>query len=206
MPKFLKPDPFAATVRIGARWRCGSLSTLDDRPLPEIQDGTFIELVLPAWAVTNVKEREKLTTRRTLDILSADSRVFLGLSPKAVAKEERKRFFHLQKAVPAASYLLAEVVLSEALRIVVDGSQRATLEPCRCKISLLNVEANSLNHALTLLSQRFEPDRLSHSGNVFRQGFTHLNGDEDWVSLEDLRLVKVFEFLRNISGTAGAPH
>ena len=69
MPKGLIPDRFSATVRIGARWRGGSLSALDGRPLPKIQDGTLIELVLPAWAVTNNKEREELRSKRTLDML-----------------------------------------------------------------------------------------------------------------------------------------
>ena|SRR5271157_3387905 len=38
-----------ATARIGARWRAGKLTTLDDRPLPNIRDGAFIELEIPAW-------------------------------------------------------------------------------------------------------------------------------------------------------------
>jgi hypothetical protein len=203
VPKWPIPDPLSATVRIGARWHGGCLAPLDERPLPEIQDGTLIEIVLPAWAVTNIKEREELTSRRMLAMLPADSRVFLGLSPPAVPEKDHEKFIHLEKAVTAASYLLAEVVLIEPLEMALDGSQRATLEPCRCQISLLNMEAKSLNHALTLLSQRFEPERISHSGNVFRQGFTQLNSDR-WASLDDLRFAKVAEFLHNISGTAEA--
>jgi hypothetical protein len=200
VPKGLIPDPLSATVHIGARWRAGSLSALDGRPLPEIQDGTLIELILPAWAVTNDKEREELRSRRTLDMLPKDAKVFLGLSSRTVPAEYRKKFIHLEKAVGAASYLLAEVVLIDPLGLAIDGSQRATLELCRCKISLLNIEATSLNHAFTMLSQAFEPERISHGGNVFRKGFILRNGG--WVSLDDLRFAKVEEFLRNISETA----
>jgi hypothetical protein len=196
------PDPLSATVHIGARWHRGYLSALDDRPLPEIQDGTLVEIVLPAWALTNIDERAELTLKSTLEMLSAGSIVFLGLSPRAVSEEDHKRFIHLETAVPAASYLLTDVLLMETLKIELDGSQRTTLGPCRCRVSLLDIEAESLNHALTLLSQRFEPARISHSGSVFRQGFTRLA--DGWVSLDDLRLAKVAEFLRNTSGTEEA--
>ena len=201
MPKRPEPDLFSATVRIGARWRGVCLSALDGRPLPEIQDGTLIELVLPAWALTKTKEREEITSRRTLNLLPATSSVFLGLSPPRVLDKDHDKFIRLEKAVRAAGYLLAEVVLVDPLRMAVDGSERATLEPCGCKISLLNMKAKSLNHALTLLSQRFEPDRISHSGNCFRQGFAHLENGR-WSSLDDLRLAKIAEFRHNDSGTS----
>ena len=94
-----------------------------------------------------------------------------------------------------AGYLLAEVSLMEPLRLSVDGSQRGTLEPCLSQIPLLNgAESRSLNHALTLLSQRFEPSRRSHNVNAFRQGFTQLPGGR-WVSLDEIRLAKISEFL-----------
>lgn len=202
MPKGSVPHPFNATVRIGARWRGGCLSALNDQPLPEIRDGTLIELILPAWAVTNDQERAKLTSKKTIDMLPAKSGVLLGLSPPAVPEEDQRKLIRVDEAVGAAGYLLAEVVLIEPLQIAIDGSQRATLEACRCRISLLKTEAKSLNHAFTLLSQRFETRRISHSGNVFGQGFTHLNGR--WRSLDDLRLANVAEFLREMSGAVEA--
>jgi hypothetical protein len=133
-------------------------------------------------------------------MLLKDAAVFLGLSLQAVPEEYHEKFIHLKKGVAASAYLLARVVLIESLRIEIDGSQRGTLEPCRCKIPLLGIEAESLNHAFTLLSQAFEPERISHGGNVFRKGFTRLNSR--WVSLDDLRFAKVAESLRDISGAA----
>jgi hypothetical protein len=190
------PDPYCATVRIGTRWCNGKPTSLNEQPLPRIQDGTLVELVLPAWALTKDDEREELTLRRTLEMLAKDSRVFLGLSPRAVPRKYHEIFRSLKRAVAAASYLLAEIVLMEPLGITIDGSQRAVLEPCRCRISLLNREATSLNHAFTMLSHEFEPDRISHGGNVFRKGFVCLNGN--WVSLDDVRFARVAEFLRTI--------
>lgn len=122
MPKGFIPDPDSATVRIGARWCGGSLSALDGRPLPKIEDGTLIELVLPAWAVTNKEEREELRAKRTLEMLPKDSTVFLGLSLRAVPEEYHHRFIHLKNAVAAARYLLAKLVLVEPLKIAIDGN------------------------------------------------------------------------------------
>ena len=50
------PDPYSATVRIGARWRAGKLTALNDQPLPSIRDGAFMELVIPAWAILNEED------------------------------------------------------------------------------------------------------------------------------------------------------
>ena len=180
------PDPSSATVRIGARWHGGQFVSLDDQPLPEIREGTMIELVMPRAALTNKQDVAKFTTKKTLQVLPAKSGVLLGLSPFAVPEEEWSKFVRPEKTSAASSYLLAEVGLLEPLSIAIDGSQRATLEPCRCQVLLLNTEAKSLNHAFTLLSQRFETWRISHSGNVFKQGFTHLNGR--WWSSHTLSL------------------
>ena len=90
---------------------------------------------------------------------------------------------------------MLEVVCARTF--LVDGSERAKLSECRCGIFLLQKEARSLNHAFTLLSEHFETERLSHTGNVFRQGFTKHNGH--WVCLDDLRLVRVRKALHERS-------
>ena len=92
MPKGFIPDPYSATVRIGARWRAGKLTTLDDRPLPNIRDRAFIELVIPAWAVVDKADRQRLQSKRSIEMLPADARVWLGLSGKAVRPELHKKF------------------------------------------------------------------------------------------------------------------
>lgn len=44
----------------------------------------------------------------------------------------------------------------------------------------------SLNHALTMLSERYEKHRISHTGNVYTRVF-YLDTDERWYPLADLR-------------------
>jgi hypothetical protein len=92
VPKGFIPDPYSATVRIGARWRAGKLTTLDDRPLPNIREGSFIELVIPAWAVIDEPDRQRLQSKRVIEMLPTDARVWLGQSGKAVRPELHKKF------------------------------------------------------------------------------------------------------------------
>ena len=195
------PDPYSATVRIGARWHAGKLTTLDDRPLPNIRDGAFIELVIPAWAVTDDEDRQRLRSKRTIEMLPEGGRVWLGLSRKAIPTELHKNFLDAGKGVPGG-YLLAEVILLDSLLVLVDGSERARLDNCQCRIVPMGKEARSLNHAFTLLSQEFETDRMSHTGNVFRQGFTCQG--KHWLSLNDLRLARVMKALEEMSGAAAS--
>lgn len=46
--------------------------------------------------------------------------------------------------------------------------------------------AVSLNHAFTLLSERYEKHRLSHTGNVYER-FFYEESDKRWYPLDDLR-------------------
>jgi hypothetical protein len=46
--------------------------------------------------------------------------------------------------------------------------------------------AISLNHALTMLSERYEKHRISHTGNVYARVF-YLESDDYWYPLADLR-------------------
>jgi len=46
--------------------------------------------------------------------------------------------------------------------------------------------AISLNHALTMLSERFEKHRISHTGNVYTRVF-YMESDGGWYPLADLR-------------------
>jgi hypothetical protein len=138
----------------------------------------------------------KLQAKRTVEMLPAKQIVSLGLSKKAVPTEFHDKF-RVARSGAAAGYLLADVVLLEPLRISVDGSERTKLHGCRCGVALLNKDARSLNHALTLLSQAFEIDRMSHTGNVFQQGFIHQ--DDRWLCLDDVRLVRVTKALQGLS-------
>jgi hypothetical protein len=190
------PNPYKASVRIGARWRSGKLTTLEGLPLPGIADGAFVELVIPSWAVSDDSDRRKLQSKRIIEMLPAQESVWLGLSRNAVNAKRRANFPDATGGA-AAGYLVAEVILLEPLFVSVDGSERTKLNACRCDIRQMSLEAKSLNHAYTLLPEEFETNRMSHTGNVFRRGFVHQN--KRWLSLDELRLVLVARALQGVS-------
>jgi hypothetical protein len=83
--------------------------------------------------------------------------------------------------------MFVEVALKANLSLQVRGDQEARLSPCLCTIPALRHEAESLNHAFTLISEAYETKRRSHSGNVFERAYAQ---DErgNWQKLDELRL------------------
>ena len=72
---------------------------------------------------------------------------------------------------------------------------------CKCNIPALEKDASSLNHAYTLLSREFEPDRISHGGNVFLNCY-YYDEDNFWRNLDDKRETHMasFEYEHLIQG------
>lgn len=84
-------------------------------------------------------------------------------------------------------YWLIEVHLEQDLSIRIRGDQEARLEKCKCVIPALRREASSVNHAFTLVSEAYETQRLSHTGNVFERAYTWVE-PAGWRTLAELRL------------------
>ena len=78
------------------------------------------------------------------------------------------------------------MILREDLKLRLRGAKPATLEDATCWIPSRPEEAKSLNHAYRLVSEKFEPQRLSHSGNVFKVGY-YFELSHTWTSLDGLR-------------------
>src|SRR5208337_2134709 len=74
-------------------------------------------------------------------------------------------------------------------------AQTFTLESCRCVIPALKLEATSINHAFTLISEAYETKRLSHTGNVFERAYTPV-GPKRWQTLDDLRIKAIAQSLQ----------
>jgi hypothetical protein len=78
-----------------------------------------------------------------------------------------------------------EVKLLGDLSIRLRGSQPARLELVDCEIPTLQKRAKSLNEAYRIISEQFEPERRSHSGNVFELALA--KSQDGWRRLEVLR-------------------
>lgn len=69
--------------------------------------------------------------------------------------------------------------------IVLRGTKTANLKKCKCDIPSLDLEVNSINQAYTKISEKYEPSRASHAGNVFRKVF--YRDGKKWIKLDDKR-------------------
>lgn len=71
--------------------------------------------------------------------------------------------------IPGAVGTTATIILEEPLRISFQRKKEGQLLPCKCTVpSLPNArKPSSVNEAYTVISEKFEPHRRSHTGNVF---------------------------------------
>jgi len=180
------PDPFKRTVRIDVRVERGRVVRSDGQPQPEIQEGICGELTIPAFAIKDRIEAEALTKQQEQPFLQNGEVVVLGLSfPKGFAKPHA--LLEPQGGCLDYRYVYAPVVLLADILIYRTGDKAPHLGQAKCKIPILDdLEGCSLNHAFTLLSERYETHRLSHTGNVFECGWVIRK--ERWIRLKDLRI------------------
>jgi len=79
--------------------------------------------------------------------------------------------------------LFVELVLKENLQL---KRNTGNFQDCTCFIPALQKNAKSVNHAATLISESFEPDRKSHTKDGFRDAYFQ-DDDNIWKSLDKWR-------------------
>jgi hypothetical protein len=178
-------DPYEKTVSIPIRIVDGQVAYLYGGKLPKLHEGSIGDLRVPASAVLEANVLERLQKESTVEVLHANANVLLGMRTGGIPDKLRQSIVYPNKLFPPINCNFIEVQLKETLYLRLRGSKQATLEPCRCFIPALNREARSLNHAYTLISEVFEPDRLSHTGNIFQRGY--YSEGEQWRPLDSLR-------------------
>lgn len=180
-------DKFKKTVRISVRAVGDKLVMLDHMPLPKIREDAIGILTLPAASIVDERKREELEAESVIELLPVGTIVFVGLSLEMMPMALRRKLpSSSDLKIPVGGYCFAEVRLLEPLMLRLRGDKDPCLELCKCFIPALNADARSLNHAFTLLSVKFETQRISHSGNVFTRTFFRTNKGR-WHSLNEAR-------------------
>src|ERR1035438_6031242 len=106
------PDSTKKRIRIQVQFIPGSIIRSDGAPLPRVRDGTFADLVLPASALADEGERQKLETESLKELLPSGVSVFVGLSP-GMMKEKPDGLIEADKIKTGYGYLFAEARLQE---------------------------------------------------------------------------------------------
>ena len=184
-------------IRIGTE---GQIEYFYGGDLPKMAAGTIGDLVVPERSIVDKKEVSRLQQEHVVQLLPSSSVVMLVVDHRGSPAELKK---HLKKGIQRGSRISkgVEVILSEDLRLHLRGTKPATLEDATCSIPSLEEEAKSLNHAYRLISEKFEPHRVSHSGNVFKMGY-YFQPRHTWISLDSLRRAAEASFEMLFSRTA----
>ncbi|HBJ36158.1 MAG TPA: hypothetical protein DDZ51_15690 [Planctomycetaceae bacterium] len=178
------PDPFERTVRIPVQWIDGQWQLIGGGKLPELQPNVCADLSMPAIALANDEERARWTSGETVPFLATGTELFAQVNRNRVpgnlsdhALEKNYKLGHPSAFVPFN--LISDVSLSFT------PGKKAGLAGSKCRIPSLEIEVDSINEALTRISQAFEPNRKSFGGSVFLKVFIERN--TRMIPLDDLR-------------------
>lgn len=186
--------------RVGDRWE---FFYGGDVP---VQDGAHAQLTLSADQITDERFRQRLTKELTVQILAEGTELRIALSdqsgggrrfglwpalgrlpvPPGTTRFERVWLGPVQRKQDEASLFPDKA--PGGLWLKLKGMGRSELQsstvilPEGCSMG----KAISLNHAYTVLSERYETHRLSHTGNVYSKVFCQ-ESNHLWYPLDDLR-------------------
>ena len=188
------------TIRIPVRIHTdGQIEYFYGGALPKMH-GTIGDLVVPERSISDQREVCRLQQSHVVPFLDSGSLVMLAVDGTNTPAELKQ---HLKEAITLGmkkSHAVELTLNKIPLRLRLRGTKPATLEGVPCWIPSLQIEAKSLNHAYRLVSERFEPSRISHSGNLFELGY--FKSGDTWITLGDLRNATVARFEMLFSRTA----
>ncbi len=166
----LIPDPYKRKIRLSVRIKNDRIYPVKDEIIPHLKDGTIVDLIVPSYALESEKDKLRFTTK-TKRLLAK------GTTLKCL-------LFH-QKPFSV------EMRLDEDLFIEFKGDDGlGRCRDCRCAFQDKfgkEISCSSLNEAYFKASQIYEPERRSHSGNVFNK-ILYSDGNGREITLDNLRV------------------
>lgn len=196
-------DNLAKTIKIPIIINKGEVKFLYGGEMPEIDEGTVGDLILPEYSIKNKDMVKKLQENYIVELMGASAKLLLSVYDKFLPTDKKNLVLNITNAYPPLDQKFIEVFLEEPLRLQFRGSKQATLLDVKCKIPTLNnKEATSINNAYMLMSQELEPSRRSHSGNMFDKCYykfhDNINDCDYWLPLRKLREKYEIEYERDL--------
>ena len=165
------PDSTAKTVHIPIRIKDGQIEYFYEENtsfLEQIKDTVIAELIIPEHALKDDELKKKLNAEHEVVFLKKGTILLAEMK----IEHETDEMKHFLKSSDGYPFIFGfEIELLKDQKLILRGSKKAKLSSCECKIPFLKQNAISLNHAYTLISQKVEISRSSHSGNVFNKLF-----------------------------------
>jgi hypothetical protein len=172
------------TVRLPLRIEEGQFCYFYGGPMPALDDCRLVELVVPASIIKDEAVRMKLLAERLIPLLAAQSELLVRVCGRNIPLVFARFVLEVRTANDVKTSCVP-IRLLDPLTLRWRGSRPSTLQPARVDIPALGATAESVNHAYRLVSEAFEPHRLSHTANVFREVFVRVKNHI--VPLERLR-------------------
>ena len=194
MSRLVGKERFEKRLRIGVRFDGTSFVLLNGQPLPKLTNGSVAELVVTPESIEDVNIRAGLSDQKSIPFLPKGSFILLGVGPIMIGDNPPPGLIQPERHPIPSGELFVEVQLNADLHLQLRGDQETRLSPCPCTILALNKEAQSLNHAFTLISEVYETKRRSHSGNVFDRGYLMLASGR-WTRFDQLRIEAIAKSL-----------
>ena len=165
-----------------------------------MREGTIGDLLVPERSITEKREVCRLQREKTVQFLPSGTVVKFAVNGSHTPAELKQHLEDVANLGMKKSHAVPVTLDKMALVLRLRGTKPATLGRVTCWIPSLEIRAQSLNHAYRLVSEQFEPRRISHSGNVFDLGYC--KQFDQWVSLDDLRKTVAAKFEMQLSRTA----
>ena len=189
------------TVRIPVRIRThGRIDYFYGGALPKMREGTIGDLVVPERSITEKREVCRLQQDQVVQFLPSGTVVKFAVNGSHAPAELKQHLEEVATLGIKKPHTVPVTLDKKALALRLRGTKPATLGRVTCWIPSLEIRAQSLNHAYRLISEKFEPRRVSHSGNVFELGYCKQS--DRWVSLDTLRKTVSARFEMQLSRTA----
>lgn len=203
----MRLERFDKSAHIPVRVRNGQVEFLYDVELPSLEDGAIGELVVDVRAVLDPKWREFLVAEMSVEVAPKEALVVFKMAVDKGALDNEKQLISFQESLDLMKATVERKEDAEGLAAFGDGvgvlgrlteplflrlrgenlSQLrggAVFIPALAELKLPG-QAPTLNQALILVSQTFEPKRAGHTGDAFRD--IYLLEDRKWVLLDAIR-------------------
>lgn len=173
-----------------------------------IEDGCVGHLIVPIDEVIDQAFKNNLLIESSVQVLPAGSLILIGMTNKSMAYKENPiypvDYYYLTSGITYFEPVVLETPVIEAYRSNLKNESSAKnegglwlnlkgLDDCEIKsgpVKMLNHpemnNAISLNHAYTLLSEKIESHRISHTGNIYKRCY-YKEKNGKWYPLKLLR-------------------
>ncbi|HEV7645053.1 MAG TPA: hypothetical protein VGO50_13995 [Pyrinomonadaceae bacterium] len=175
-------------INITVTVKNGSVIFPDDFDHKVLKKDFQTEIVLDETHFADKDFFHSLSKQKIIELLPSDSRLLVNITLKEQVAEDPAKFVIQGEGPKVTDGGFIEIFLRQPQGLKLRSKKKALLLPCRVDIPALPEQpAASLNHAYTLISEIFEPWRISHTSNVFFKIYAQDKVSGDWIVLDTLR-------------------